>query len=116
VLLVLGEGPDAIRFILEKFADKLGPMVRLLRELRLKQRLTDGLVKGARRSGRTLRVCLDSHGEPTWTPDPMDRRPRLRRGPLRDPSVGIRRMPGGRDRYLDPLPPRVDDLGFNQAG
>ncbi len=45
VLLVLGEGPDAIRFILEKFADKLGPMVRLLRELRLKQRLTDGLVK-----------------------------------------------------------------------
>jgi hypothetical protein len=32
-------------FILEKFADRLGPMVRLLRELRLKQRLTDGLVK-----------------------------------------------------------------------
>jgi hypothetical protein len=45
VLLVLGEGPDAMRVILEKFADKLGPMVRLLRELRLKQRLTDGLVK-----------------------------------------------------------------------
>ncbi len=45
VLLVLGEGPDAMRFILEKFADRLGPMVRLLRELRLKQRLTDGLVK-----------------------------------------------------------------------
>jgi hypothetical protein len=44
-LLVLGEGPDAMRFILEKFADRLGPMVRLLRELRLKQRLTDGLVK-----------------------------------------------------------------------
>ena len=45
VLIVLGEGPDAMRFILEKFADRLGPMVRLLRELRLKQRLTDGLVK-----------------------------------------------------------------------
>jgi len=45
VLLVLGEGPDAVRFILEKFADHLGPMVRMLRELRLKQRLTDGLVE-----------------------------------------------------------------------
>jgi hypothetical protein len=45
VLLVLGDGPDAMRFILEKFGDRLGPMVRLLRELRLKQRLTDGLVK-----------------------------------------------------------------------
>ena len=45
VLLVLGEGPDAMRVILERFADRLGPMVRLLRELRLKQRLTDGLVK-----------------------------------------------------------------------
>ncbi len=45
VLLVLGDGPDAMRFILEKFGDHLGPMVRLLRELRLKQRLTDGLVK-----------------------------------------------------------------------
>jgi hypothetical protein len=45
LLLVLGDGPDAMRFILEKFADKLGPMVRLLRELRLKQRLSDGLVK-----------------------------------------------------------------------
>ena len=45
VLMVLGEGPDAMSFILEKFADRLGPMVRLLRELRLKQRLTDGLVK-----------------------------------------------------------------------
>jgi hypothetical protein len=45
VLLVLGDGPDAMRFILEKFADHLGPMVRLIRELRLKQRLSDGLVK-----------------------------------------------------------------------
>jgi hypothetical protein len=45
VLLVLGDGPDAMRFVLEKFGDHLGPMVRLLRELRLKQRLTDGLVK-----------------------------------------------------------------------
>ena len=45
VLLALGEGPDAVRFILEKFADRLGPMVRLLRELRLKQRLSDGLVE-----------------------------------------------------------------------
>jgi hypothetical protein len=45
VLLVLGEGPDAMQFMLEKFGDRLGPMVRLLRELRLKQRLTDGLVE-----------------------------------------------------------------------
>ena len=45
VLLVLGEGPEAMRFMLEKFADRVGPMVRLLRELRLKQRLTDGLVE-----------------------------------------------------------------------
>jgi hypothetical protein len=44
VLLVLGDGPDAMKFILEKFADRLGPLVRLLRELRLKQRLSDGLV------------------------------------------------------------------------
>ena len=45
VLIVLGEGPDASRWMLEKFGDKLGPMVRELRERRLKQRLTDGLVK-----------------------------------------------------------------------
>jgi hypothetical protein len=44
-LVVLGEGSDAMRFVLERFGDKLGPMVRLLRELRLKQRLTDGLVQ-----------------------------------------------------------------------
>ena len=45
VLIVLGEGPDAMRWLLEKFGDKLGPLVRELRERRLKQRLTDGLVK-----------------------------------------------------------------------
>jgi len=45
VLLVLGDGPDAMRWLLEKFGDKLGPIVRELRERRLKQRLTDGLVK-----------------------------------------------------------------------
>ncbi|MGZ6266089.1 MAG: hypothetical protein ACXWN4_04195 [Candidatus Limnocylindrales bacterium] len=45
VLLVLGDGPDAMRWILEKFGDRLGPLVRTLRELRLKQRLSDGLVK-----------------------------------------------------------------------
>lgn len=44
-LLVLGDGPDAIRVMLERFGDRLGPLVRTLRELRLKQRLTDGLVK-----------------------------------------------------------------------
>jgi hypothetical protein len=44
-LIVLGEGPDAMRWMLEKFGDKLGPIVRELRERRLKQRLTDGLVK-----------------------------------------------------------------------
>ncbi|MGD0861727.1 MAG: hypothetical protein ABSA21_03075 [Candidatus Limnocylindrales bacterium] len=44
-LIVLGDGPDAMRWMLEKFGDKLGPVVRELRERRLKQRLTDGLVK-----------------------------------------------------------------------
>jgi hypothetical protein len=44
-LLVLGKGPNAMSFILAKFGDKLGPMVRMLRELRLKQRLSDGLVE-----------------------------------------------------------------------
>ncbi len=44
-LIVLGEGPDALRWMLEKFGDKLGPIVRELRERRLKQRLTDGLVQ-----------------------------------------------------------------------
>lgn len=44
-LVVLGEGTDSMRFLLERFGDKLGPTVRLLRELRLKQRLTDGLVQ-----------------------------------------------------------------------
>ena len=45
VLLVLGDGPEAMRWLLEKFGDKLGPIVRELRERRLKQRLSDGLVK-----------------------------------------------------------------------
>jgi hypothetical protein len=45
VLLVLGDGPDALRWLLDKFGDKLGPIVRELRERRLKQRLTDGLVQ-----------------------------------------------------------------------
>ena len=45
VLLVLGEGPDAMRWMLERFGDRLGPLVRDLRERRLKQRLSDGLVK-----------------------------------------------------------------------
>ena len=44
-LLVLGEGPDAMSWMLERFGDRLGPLVRDLRERRLKQRLSDGLVK-----------------------------------------------------------------------
>jgi hypothetical protein len=44
-LLVFGDGAGAVRFILGKFGDKLGPLIRMLRELRLKQRLTDGLVQ-----------------------------------------------------------------------
>jgi hypothetical protein len=44
-LLVLGNDPDAMRWMLEKFGDRLGPLVRELRERRLKQRLSDGLVK-----------------------------------------------------------------------
>jgi len=44
-LLVLGYGPDAMRWMLARFGDRLGPLVRELRERRLKQRLTDGLVE-----------------------------------------------------------------------
>jgi hypothetical protein len=44
-LIALGEGTEAMRFLLERFGDKLGPMVGELRERRLRQRLTDGLVQ-----------------------------------------------------------------------
>ena len=44
-MVVLGEGSDAMRWLLDKFGDKLGPIVRELRERRLKQRLSDGLVE-----------------------------------------------------------------------
>jgi hypothetical protein len=44
-MIALGEGKDAMRWILERFGDKLGPVVRELRERRLKQRLSDGLVE-----------------------------------------------------------------------
>jgi hypothetical protein len=44
-LLVMGEGPDAMPWLLSRFGDKMGPMVRELRERRLRQRLTDGLVE-----------------------------------------------------------------------
>jgi hypothetical protein len=44
-LIALGEGSETMRFLLEQFGDKLGPMVQELRERRLRQRLTDGLVQ-----------------------------------------------------------------------
>jgi hypothetical protein len=44
-MIVMGEGPDAMSWLLDKFGDKLGPIVRELRERRLKQRLSDGLVE-----------------------------------------------------------------------
>lgn len=43
-LLVIGEGPSTARVLLEHFGDQLGPIVRELRERRLRQRLTDRLV------------------------------------------------------------------------
>ena len=45
VLLVMGDGPDSMRWMLAQFGDRLGPLVRDLRERRFKQRLSDGLVK-----------------------------------------------------------------------
>jgi hypothetical protein len=44
-MIALGEGPQAMRWLLEQFGPKLGPLVRELRERRLKQRLADGLVE-----------------------------------------------------------------------
>jgi hypothetical protein len=44
-MIALGEGPDAMRWMLEQFGARLGPLVRELRERRLKQRLADGLVE-----------------------------------------------------------------------
>jgi hypothetical protein len=44
-LLVMGEGPDAMPWLLSQFGDKMGPLVRELRERRLRQRLTDALVE-----------------------------------------------------------------------
>jgi hypothetical protein len=44
-MITLGDGADAMRWMLEQFGPRLGPLVRELRERRLKQRLTDGLVE-----------------------------------------------------------------------
>ncbi len=44
-LLVLGDGPDAMRWLLDRFGDRIGPLVRELRERRLRQRLADALVE-----------------------------------------------------------------------
>jgi hypothetical protein len=43
-MISLGQGQGAMSWILDRFGDKLGPVVRELRERRLKQRLSDGLV------------------------------------------------------------------------
>ena len=88
-LLVLGDGPDAMRWMLEKFGDKLGPMVRELRELRLKQRLSDGLVQVPDEPAELV--------EFDWQPtdEPARARPRRpagagrRRRPVRRSSRGV---------------------------
>ncbi len=44
-LLVAGDGPDAPRWLLERWGPALGPLVAGLRERRLRQRLSDGFVE-----------------------------------------------------------------------
>jgi hypothetical protein len=45
VMLVAGEGPDAERWLLERFGAAAGPLAATLRERRLRQRLADGFVE-----------------------------------------------------------------------
>ena len=44
-LLQLGDGPDAVRVVLEQFGDRLGTVIGELRQRRARQRLTDRLVQ-----------------------------------------------------------------------
>ena len=44
-LVVAGEGSGAVRWLLERFGPGLGPLIAALRDGRLRQRLTDGLVR-----------------------------------------------------------------------
>ena len=44
-LLVLGEGADAVRVVVERMGDRLATLVRELRERRARQRLGDALVE-----------------------------------------------------------------------
>jgi hypothetical protein len=66
-LVALGEGSETMRFLLEQFGDKLGPMVQELRERRLRQRLTDGLVQVPEEPAELVEFA--------WTPasDPLRR-------------------------------------------
>ena len=64
VMLVLGDGPGAMRWILEKFGDRLGPLVRTLRELRLKQRLSDGLVNVPKDPAELVEFAWTPTGDP----------------------------------------------------
>jgi hypothetical protein len=43
-LLAVGEGADAERWLLERFGAAMGPLIAMLRERRLRQRLADGFV------------------------------------------------------------------------
>ena len=64
-LVATGDGPDAERWLLERFGAAIGPLVGALRERRLRQRLADALVDPARRrAGGARRVRRPATGEP----------------------------------------------------
>ncbi len=44
-MLVAGDGPGSERWLLERFGPAIGPLVAMLRERRLRQRLSDGFVE-----------------------------------------------------------------------
>ena len=100
-----------MRFILEKFADRLGPMVRLLRELRLKQRLTDGLVKVPDAPAELVEFAWQPTSAPLGPGPDGPAAAATGVGQFVDPSVGLRRVPARRARDVDPLPARVDRDG-----
>jgi hypothetical protein len=68
--------------------------------------------EGARRSGRAARIRLEADDRPARARSRRTGRPdRYRRRPVRDPSVGLRRLSGGRAGHVDPLPARLDREG-----
>ncbi len=107
VLLVLGDGPDAMRWILEKFGDRLGPLVRTLRELRLKQRLSDGLVKVPDGPAELVEFAWTPTASPLGPGPDGPATATTGVGQLVVHAMGLRRLPDRRASQLDPLPARV---------